>query len=118
PAAQTAGSTTGHSQNDEDPAAAIADDLDTAGDDEASGGAAVESYPDGLDGVVVFFTEEDSVRCIPLCTINTDPAADPEGDDWSSESDHSCVIPDTNTGSNQACVTGEEIPEESSVPGV
>jgi hypothetical protein len=71
-------------------------------------------------GVVVLFTETDTRECVPLCVENTDPAADPEGDDWSEENGESCIIPGTPTAQNQPCTTGEPVPEpeDESVPGV
>lgn len=73
---------------------------------------------ESVPGVVVVDNDAGTTSCIPLCTINTDPAADPEGDDWSYENNASCVIPGTVTGQNQPCMTGEPIPEPLSVPGV
>jgi hypothetical protein len=82
-----------------------------------------ESLPDpseldGRNGVVVLDFDSGVKTCVPLCTCYTDPAADPEGDDWAYEYGASCVIPGTPTGQNQACLTGGAIPDPESVPGV
>jgi len=58
-------------------------------------------------------------ECIPLCTINTDPVADPEGDDWAWEDNSSCIIPNTAPAlTNQACTTGSPLPAPMPQPGV
>ncbi len=75
------------------------------------GGSGTQPMP-GLPGVVV--VENGAARCAPLCTATLEF----DGDDWSQESGVSCVIPNTSTGHNQACTTGEMLPAPVSVPGV
>jgi len=72
-----------------------------------------------VPGVVVADNTAGTTKCAPLCVVNTDPAADPEGDDWSYESGQSCVIPGTLTSHNQACMTGEaKLPPPDERPGI
>jgi len=74
--------------------------------------------PVSAPGVVVADDAAGTIDCYPLCTFNTDPAADPEMDDWSWENNQSCVIPGTLTGHNQTCTTLEPLPEPEPRPGI
>jgi len=74
--------------------------------------------PVSVPGVVVTDGSAGTTECYPLCVYNTDPALDPEMDDWSWENNRSCVIPDTLTGKNQACMTLEPLPEPEPRPGI
>ncbi len=73
---------------------------------------------ESVPGVVVVDNDADTIECVPLCVINTDPEADAEGDDWSWENNASCVIPGTITGANQACMTGDPIPDPEPRDGI
>lgn len=77
-------------------------------------GAPSQSVP----GVVVVDTQKGTTTCHPLCVLISDPAADPDGDDWSYENSRSCVIPGSLTGHNQPCTTGMPIPPPEPRPGV
>ncbi len=58
-------------------------------------------------------------ECVPLCTVNTDPALDPDRDDWAWEDNSSCVIPGSApAATNQACTTGMALPDPMPRPGV
>jgi mannan endo-1,4-beta-mannosidase len=82
-----------------------------------TGQAVPEPEDESLPGVVTL--DDDGERiCTPLCVINTDPEADAEGDDWSWENNASCVIPATPTAANQACTTGEPVPDPEPRPGI
>lgn len=76
------------------------------------------SLLDPRPGVVVLDNSTGETACIPLCTASTDPAADPEGDDWDYEYGGSCVIPGSPTSDNQPCQTGEPLPPAVAKPGV
>lgn len=69
-------------------------------------------------GVVVLDNGTGVTSCVPFCTASTDPALDPEGDDWDYEYGGSCVIPNTATSMNQKCNTCEELPPPVAKPGV
>jgi mannan endo-1,4-beta-mannosidase len=84
----------------------------TAGSGGAGGAPTLEHVP----GVVV--SDGTTSRCAPLCRVTTDPALDPEKDDWGFEGGQSCVIPTTPTSKNQGCTTNEPLPPPPSVPGV
>jgi mannan endo-1,4-beta-mannosidase len=77
------------------------------------------SLPLASGGVVVGDVGAGTAQCVPLCTVNTDPTQDPEGDEWSSENGASCIIPGTITArANQECTTGAPLPPPRQVPGV
>jgi mannan endo-1,4-beta-mannosidase len=57
-------------------------------------------------------------QCSALCEFSTNPALDPEGDDWAYEYSQSCVIPGSPTASNQACLTCDPVPPSAAKPGV
>lgn len=85
----------------------------------ANGGSAGAAAPGpSVPGVVVADNAAGTIDCYPLCMLNTDPAADPEMDDWSWENQRSCVIPGTFTSKNQKCTTGEPLPPPDPRPGV
>jgi mannan endo-1,4-beta-mannosidase len=56
--------------------------------------------------------------CVPLCVLTTDPALDPQGDDYGYEAGTSCVIPHTATATNDTCITGGPLPAGAPRPGV
>lgn len=56
--------------------------------------------------------------CVPLCVTTTDPATDPQGDDYGFESGGSCVIPHTATATNDPCTVGQPLPVPVPRPGV
>lgn len=82
-----------------------------------AGGMDLGDPSPGLPGVQVD-TGSGTLTCVPLCTEVTDPASDPQGDDWGWENGSSCIIPSTATASNDPCTSGEALPAPSPRPGV
>lgn len=74
--------------------------------------------PESVPGVVVADNSAGTIECYPICQIVTDPAQDPEMDDWSWENNRSCVIPGTPNSFNQECTTGEPVPDLEPRPGI
>jgi mannan endo-1,4-beta-mannosidase len=68
-------------------------------------------------GVVILDSSTGVDSCVPLCIYVTTPT-DPSSPDWSYENNASCVLPNTVTGDNQMCTTGQPIPPRPPQPGV
>jgi hypothetical protein len=72
----------------------------------------------GKPGVVVVKSAAEGPVCVALCERINNPELDPDQDGWSYEGGRSCVIPNSPTSHNQACVTGKPLPAPEKRPGV
>jgi len=68
-------------------------------------------------GVVVLDNSTGIFSCTPLC-VNATTASNPSASDWSYENNSSCVLPNSLTGKNQGCTTGQPIPPRPPQAGV
>jgi mannan endo-1,4-beta-mannosidase len=68
-------------------------------------------------GVVILDSTTSTSSCVPLCVYVMTPT-DPSSPDWSYENNASCVLPNSLTGKNQMCTTGQPIPPRPPQPGV
>lgn len=81
-----------------------------------TGGTGGTSAP-GRPGVVAVVDAVGTKQCVPLCVVVTVSTQVPP-DDWSYENNASCVLPNTVTGKNQTCTTGQQVPPPESRTGV
>jgi cellulase (glycosyl hydrolase family 5) len=73
--------------------------------------------PPPQPGVVILDNTTGVSSCVALCVNVTTPNS-PSAPDWSYENNASCVLPNSVTGKNQMCTTGQPVPPPAPRPGI